>query len=92
MKKRDFVEKLSKQLNKSKKETNAIVDEFSDLITNILKQGGEVGLNIGKFSLREKPSRLAMNPSTGEKIVVDAKVVPLFKPSSKLKNAVLKEA
>ena len=89
MKKSDFVNKLAKQLNKTQKETNAIVDEFSDLVTQTLKSGGVVGLAIGKFQLKQRTSRIGVNPSTGERIVVGAKVIPAFRPSKRLKDAVL---
>ena len=89
MKKSDFVEQFSKQINKTKKETNEIIDEFGSLITKILKRGDEVGLDIGKFQLKKRAARTGINPATGEKIKVAAKVVPAFKPSKRFKEAVL---
>jgi len=90
MKKSDFVDKLSKNLKRSKKETNTILDEISSLITNILKGGGEVPLDIGKFQLKQRPARIGINPATRQKIHVQAKVIPAFKPNKKFKDSVLK--
>ena len=90
MKKTDFIEKLSKNLKRTKKETNHILDEISSIITNVLKSGGEVPLGIGKFQLKQRPARTGVNPATGQKIQVNAKVIPAFKPNKKFKEAVLK--
>jgi len=89
MKKSDFVSKLAKQLKKTRKETNMIVDEFSKLITQTLKRGDEVGLAIGKFQLKKRQSRIGFNPRTKQQIAIAPKVVPAFKPSKKFKDAVL---
>ena len=89
MKKADFVDALSKQINKTKRETNQIVDEFSKLIMGALRRGDEIGLDIGKFKLKQRPARVGMNPFTQQRIALDAKVVPTFKPSKKFKEAIL---
>lgn len=89
MKKKDFIEKLSQQIKRSKTETNAILDEISHLITRTLKSGDEVGLPIGKFQLKKRAARAGVNPSTGERIQVKAKVVPAFRASKQFKLAVL---
>ena len=89
MKKKDLIDKLSKQINKSKQETSSILDEFSDLITSTLKGGDEIVWGLGKFQLKQRPARSGINPSTGERIHLAAKVVPAFKPNKQFKQSVL---
>ncbi|MCL2755549.1 MAG: HU family DNA-binding protein [Firmicutes bacterium] len=89
MKKADFVAKLSKKIKKTRKETNMIVDEISELITQTLKRGDEVGLPLGKFQLKKRSSRIGFNPRTKQQMAIAPKVIPAFKPSKKFKEAVL---
>ncbi|MCL2570727.1 MAG: HU family DNA-binding protein [Firmicutes bacterium] len=89
MRKSDFISQLAKQLNKTKKETTMIVNEFSKAVTIALKRGDEVGLGIGKFQLKMRSARMGVNPSTGQKIHVAPKVVPAFRPSKKFKTSIL---
>ena len=89
MKKSEFTQTLAKQINHSQKETGKIITQFNELLTKTLKQGDVVGLDIGKFQLRQRQARTAVNPSNGKKIQVPARVVPIFKPSKRFKEAVL---
>ena len=89
MKKSEFTQTLAKNINHSKKETTHIIEEFNDLLTKTLKSGDVVGLDIGKFQLKQRQARTAMNPATGKVIQVPARVVPVFRPSKRFKDAVL---
>lgn len=64
---------------------------FFDVISMALADGEEVTIpQFGKFFPYPKPARTARNPKTGEKIKVKAKVIPKFRPSSALREKVLK--
>ena len=89
MKKAAFIKDLSERTRFSKKETAHFMNELTDLVVETLRRGGEVGLGIGKFQLRQRAAREAINPATGQRIQVGPKVVPLFKPNRKFKDAVL---
>ena len=88
MKKNEFVAKLSQGIDQSKKSTEVILDEFCAIIRKALKSGDEVVLPIGKFELRKRSARMAVNPQTRERIKVKAKVVPVFRPSKAFKDGV----
>ena len=88
MKKKEFITMLAKGIDQSKKSTESILNEFCAVISKALKSGDEVVLPIGKFELRKRAPRMATNPQTRERIRVGAKVVPAFKPSKALKDAV----
>ncbi|MCL2586685.1 MAG: HU family DNA-binding protein [Firmicutes bacterium] len=89
MTKKAFIKDLSIRTGLPKKETSHIVDELTDLVIETLRRGGEVGLGIGKFKLKQRSAREGVNPATGERIQIGPKVVPLFKPNKKFKSAVL---
>jgi hypothetical protein len=42
----------------------------------------------GKWSVKEKRSRLGRNPQTGEKMIIDARRVVTFKSADKLRSVV----
>lgn len=59
-----------------------IVKCIFDQITDSLAQGNRVELRgFGAFSVKKRAARTGRNPSTGEKIEVNAKNVPVFKTS-----------
>ena len=89
MKKNEFVSQLAKSINQSKKMTNHIVDEFSRILTEALRNGDEVALPVGKFQLKKRNARNAINPQTMERIMVASKIVPTFKPSKSFKDQIV---
>ena len=65
----------------------AIVEHFFEEITVALEKGEEVKLTgLGNFSTRQKHSREARNPRTGEKVRVSARKVVNFQTSSTLRK------
>ena len=88
MKKNEFVKTLAKNINQSNKMTNHIVEEFTKVLADALRNGDEVALPLGKFQLRHRKERNAFNPQTREQIRVAASVVPAFKPSKSFKTHV----
>ena len=89
MKKNDFVDKLSKKVRLSKKQTNEIVSQFGAIITQALKSGDEVVFPFGKFWLKKRAAREGINPATRERITVAARVVPAFRASKRFKDEVV---
>jgi integration host factor subunit alpha len=65
----------------------AIVEHFFEEITVALEKGEAVKLTgLGNFSTRQKNSREARNPRTGEKARVSARKVVNFQTSSTLRK------
>ena len=59
-----------------------------DIVKESLANGQEVKIyGFGKFSLREKKQRNGRNPATGEPVVIPAKRVLRFQPSSTLRKS-----
>ena len=73
----------------SKKDADAAVKAFVDVVTEELKKGGKVQLvGFGTFEVKQRAERTARNPRTGESTVVPATKVPAFKAGKALKDAV----
>jgi len=66
-----------------------VVDAMIEAMTTALAQGGKVEIRgFGNFTVRQRDTRKARNPKTGEMVEVPAKRVPHFKPGKELKAMV----
>ena len=93
MNKGEFVEKLAKKAGLTKKDAAKATNGMLDLITGALAKNEPVLLTgFGKFEARTRKSTKRMNPQTGQRIMVRAKVVPVFKAGKTLKTIVAKKA
>lgn len=64
-----------------------IVNTILDEITNALANSDRVELRgFGAFSVKNRQPRQGRNPRTGEKVHVDEKWVPFFKPGKELRE------
>ncbi len=87
MNNKEFITKLAKRCNITVGEATANVDAFVNVMTERLKDNDQ--LNISGFGVLEakmRKERLSVNPKTGQRFLVPPKVVPSFRPSSKLKE------
>ncbi|MCD6097002.1 HU family DNA-binding protein [bacterium] len=90
MNKHELVEKVT-SLSKacSKAEVNRVIDAFIKVVSDTLKKGGQVAIaGFGTFKTKKRAARTGVNPKTGEKINIPARVVPKFTPGKSLKDAV----
>ena len=63
-----------------------LVTTFFEEISKALSTGNRVELRgFGAFSVKERPSRVARNPRTGEPVDVLEKSVPFFKTGKELR-------
>ena len=87
MNNKEFITKLAKKCNMTVAETTSNVDMFVNVMTERLKDNDQ--LNISGFGVLEakmRKERLSVNPKTGQRFLVPPKIVPSFRPSSKLKE------
>lgn len=71
----------------SKKKLNEMIDVMLETIKRTVKKGDDVTLvGFGTFTKTRKASRLGVNPSTGERIRIRARVVPKFRPGKPWKD------
>ena len=86
--KADLVNELAK-LGITKKQAQVAVDTVFGTIRSQLKKGGKVSVvGFGTFMVKKKAARQGRNPSTGEGIHIPAKLQPVFKPGTALKEMV----
>jgi DNA-binding protein HU-beta len=89
--KQEFIEKLAKKAKISKKDARSVVDAAIDLIVDRVKKKEKVTLTgFGTFEARQQKATQRINPQTGRKMTVPAKLVPKFRPGKQFKEALAK--
>ena len=89
MTKAELVEKVSAQINLTKKQTEVVVNTVFQSITDSLSNGKKVELRgFGSFRIRERNARIGRNPKSGVQVDVPAKRVPFFKAGKELRELV----
>jgi integration host factor subunit beta len=65
------------------------VDSFLDAIKAALSEQHNIEIRgFGTFKIRQRKTRMARNPRTGDPVEVAARPVPVFKPSKELRAMV----
>ncbi len=87
--KTELIEAIAKETKLSKKDTEATVKAFTDVVAKELKKGGKVQLiGFGTFEVAKRAARTGRNPQTGKEIKIAASKTPKFKAGAALKNLV----
>lgn len=82
-----FAEKNDTQL--VAKDVEYSVKVLVDTMTRSLAKGQRIEIRgFGSFDLNHRPARIGRNPKTGEKVEVEEKYVPHFKPGKELRERV----
>jgi len=89
MNKLELIQALSTTNDLTKREAASIVDTFFDEITTALSKDERVEIR-GLCSLFTKKYKAytGRNPKSGEKVKIDSKKLPFFKPGKELKERV----
>lgn len=67
------------------KDVERIVNTILDQIVGTMAKNKRVELRgFGAFSVKHRPARMARNPRTGEKVMVEEKYIPFFKTGKDL--------
>ena len=89
MNKTELVNEMCAQTKLTKKDVEAVLNSFVDVVTNELKNGERVQLvGFGTFEVAERAARVGRNPATKETIEIPASKAPKFKAGKALKDAV----
>jgi integration host factor subunit beta len=98
MTKADLVEHVTNEIARtagpmiSKKDCARVVDAFLDAIKGAMAEQKNIEVRgFGTFKIRQRKTRMARNPRTGEPVEVAARPVPVFKPSKELRAIVAGE-
>ena len=85
----ELIAAVAEAANLSKKDTEAALKAFTDVVAEELKNGGKVPLvGFGTFEVGERAAREGRNPKTGETMTIEASKAPKFKAGKALKDAV----
>lgn len=89
MNKTELVAAIAERANLSKKDSEAALKAFTEVVRDVLVAGDKIQLvGFGNFEVSERAAREGRNPSTGETIAIAASKTPKFKPGKALKDAV----
>ena len=89
MNKTELVAAMAEQTQLSKKDAEAALKAFIDVVSEEMKKGEKVQLvGFGTFEVSERAAREGRNPATGESMVIKASKAPIFKAGKALKDLV----
>ena len=85
----ELVAAVAEQAGLSKKDAEAAVKAFTDVVAEALKAGDKIQLvGFGTFEVSERAAREGRNPRTGETMTIEASKTPKFKAGKALKDLV----
>lgn len=89
MNKAQLAQAIAEKVGLTKKDGEAVVAAFTELVTITISGGGEVNIaGFGAFSAKNRAGRVGVNPQRPtEKIQIPAVTVPKFKAGKALKDA-----
>ena len=88
MTKADLVEQVAEAIGPgiTKKDCALVDDGLLNAIKNALAQHEHIEIRgFGTFKVRERKTRMARNPRTGDPVKVPMRMVPVFKPSKEMR-------
>lgn len=91
MNKTELIAAIAEKAELSKKDSEAALKAFIDVVTDELKNDGKVQLvGFGTFEVAKRAAREGINPLTKEPMSIPASKVPKFKAGKALKETVNK--
>ncbi len=90
MTKSELIEKLSTEFSHVQvKDIESSVKEILEQMATSLANNERIEIRgFGSFSLHYRAPRIGRNPKTGDKVELDGKYVPHFKPGKELRDRV----
>ena len=89
MNKTELVKEIAGKAKLKLSDTEKLVNAFIETVSEELKKKGKVTLvGFGTFAVAHRKEKKGVNPKTGAKITIAAKIVPVFKPGKALKENV----
>ena len=92
MNKSELIAAIAAKTGETKKDAEATLNAFVDVVTESLVKGDKVQLvGFGSFEVRKRAARKGRNPQTKEEIKIPASKAPVFKAGKALKELVNKK-
>jgi DNA-binding protein HU-beta len=90
MNRRELVAALTAHTDLPKRDVEAVVQGFTDVVTAVVSKGEPVAISgFAKFTKVERKARMGRNPATGEQIKIKASKKARITPLKGFKDAVL---
>ncbi|MCK4579151.1 MAG: integration host factor subunit beta [Candidatus Marinimicrobia bacterium] len=87
--KSELISYLARSTGLTKVETEAVIEGMLGTVQDALELGKKVELRgFGTFYVKTREPREARNPATQEKVMLNRRRVPIFKPSRTLKQKI----
>jgi nucleoid DNA-binding protein len=91
MNKKELVGALAEKTELMPNQIAQIIDVLLEIISKELEKGGQVSIaGFGTFGVKKRAERQGHNPFSGKLMTIPEKIVPVFKPASRLKEIVNK--
>ena len=89
MNRTELVAAMAEKTQLSKKDAEAALKAFVDVVSEEMKKGEKVQLvGFGTFEVSERAAREGRNPQTGETMTIAASKTPKFKAGKALKDMI----
>jgi DNA-binding protein HU-beta len=89
MNKMELVSAMADKTGLSKKDAEAALKAFTDVVAEELKKGEKIQLvGFGTFEISERAARTGRNPQTGKEMTIPASKAPKFKAGKALKDSI----
>ena len=89
MNKAELVAAMAERAELSKKDAEAALAAFTNIVAEELKKGEKIQLvGFGTFEVSERAERTGRNPQSGAEMVIPASKAPKFKAGKALKDLV----
>ena len=89
MNKTELVAAIASKANISKKDAEASVKAFTEVVAEELKKGYKIQLvGFGTFEVSKRAARTGRNPQTGAEMKIPASKAPKFKAGKALKDSI----
>ena len=92
MNKSELIAAIASKTGATKKDAEATLNAFIDVVTETLVKGDKVQLvGFGSFEVRKRAARKGRNPQTKEEIKIPASKAPVFKAGKALTDLINKK-
>lgn len=88
MNNKEFISKLAKKMGVASTKAAADAETLISAMIERLKENDQINVSgFGVFEVKMRRERVSVNPKTGQRMLIPPKLVPAFRPSSKLKDS-----
>jgi DNA-binding protein HU-beta len=89
MKKNELISAIAEKSNVKKIEAERMLDALVAVVGEELNKGEKLTVpSLGTFQIKERKEKEGRNPRTGEKMIIPAAKVPMFKVAKNLKDTI----